>query len=363
MKSCGIITLHTPDNFGAVLQAYALQTSIVQLGFKSEIVNHGLHARAPSRSSQLARFKKPHRALFSLLHHGELRGRYDHFRKFRQSHFKLTKPSTTIDELRSNSHPHEVLICGSDQIWNPSRHEFQAEYFLQFGDPRATRVAYAPSFGTAEVPASRLPQLKELVAGIDFLSCRESSGADLLADLTGRTVETVVDPTLLLPPNHWKEMADSTRCGKVPYILVYCLENSDAVMEGVRSISKRLSLPVVCIQADVMPPGFSGAKVIRDASPEQFLGLISNSRLVVTNSFHGAIFSLIFQRAFYSPPHGSSNERLRHLFDIAGAATAQDLQATLARIDEPIDYPVVTERLHTESARSLAYLRSAIAGK
>lgn len=363
VKSCGIITLHTPDNYGAVLQAYALQTSIGQLGFKAEIVDHGLHAKVPSRRSQLARFRKPHRALFSILHHGALKRRHERFLKFRQTYFKLTKPSITIDGLRSNSHPHDVLICGSDQIWNPLRHEFQHEYFLQFGDASATRVAYAPSFGTAEVPTARLPQLKELVSGIDYLSCRESSGASLLADLTGRQVETVVDPTLLLPPKHWRELAELPGYAYQPYILVYCLDNSKAVLDSVRIISKKLSLPVVCIQPDVLPSGLPGAKVVRDASPEQFLGLVANARMVVTNSFHGAIFSLVFQRPLYSPLHRSSNERLRHLFSIAGADTAQDLGSTIARIEEPIHYPSVNERLSDAAVCSLAYLERAITGK
>ena len=139
MKRCAIITLHCPHNFGAMLQAYALQTAIISMGHSAEIIDFGSHPGPPGYVHGKSWLKRiPHMTLCFLQRHSRKR-RFDRFASFRDGFLKRTKAYPRHEDLIESPPEHDVLLCGSDQIWNPTRHEFQPELFLHIGLPAANQ--------------------------------------------------------------------------------------------------------------------------------------------------------------------------------------------------------------------------------
>jgi hypothetical protein len=165
---------------------------------------------------------------------------------------------------------------------------------------------------------------------------------------------------LLIPAEQWAAIASLPAGLPDKYILVYALEASSTLADAVAKISGVLGLPVVSIQVNVRTPNFPSKHVIRDAGPREFLGLISHAEFVITNSFHGCIFSVIFRKQFFSPLHGTRNERMRDFFYLAGLAQIQTLEKTLRSLPMPVDYAAVDLALDGFIRQSNAYLDSSI---
>ncbi|MBC7980914.1 MAG: polysaccharide pyruvyl transferase family protein [Armatimonadetes bacterium] len=359
MSQIAIITLHSPHNFGAMLQAYALQTAIASLGHNAEILDYGSHPQAPEIFNRSDLKALPH-AFLCFVHRKARYKRFERFAAFADQHMKLTRHYTDRNSLREHPPQHDVLVCGSDQIWNPTHHDFQPEFFLHFGQDTARRIAYAPSFGVAEIPGDKQQPLARVTRSIGHLSCRETSGVKVLENITGRHVTHVCDPTLLLTAETWLSIAKAPQDLPGKYILVYALENSPALREAVAKITITLSLPVVCIQVNVRNPDFPCTRVIRDAGPREFLGLVANASYIITNSFHGCVFSILFQKQFFSPLHGKLNERMRDFFSFTGLTDCQDLAVTLKSLPRQIDYEAVHSILNGLITNSKEYLKNAI---
>lgn len=362
MSNCAIITLHNCINYGAMLQAYALQTALSRLGHKVVIINYGHHPDPPRIfSGKRGLVAIPH-AIFYLLQRGKRLRKYRRFIDFQDRFMQLTRHYPDLASLEADSPTQDVLVCGSDQIWNPDL-EFHHEYFLNFGDDSARRVAYAPSFGVAEMPSESNELFARLSARIDSLSCRESSGVKIIEEVTGRNATHVCDPTLLIDPDHWLSISAKPEGLPPRYILVYALVNSAPINEAVARIAKALSLPVVCIQIGVRNPSYPAATIFRDAGPLEFLGLIANSDFVITNSYHGTLFSVLFRKRFYCPKFGSRNERMRDLLSVIGMIDCQDLEHTMSTLPSQIDYDSVTSRLSEHIGSSMGFLKNAIEGR
>jgi hypothetical protein len=359
---CGIITLHTPHNFGAMLQAYALQFTISEMGHEVEIIDHGVREPPPQLFSKEGIKKLPY-ALVCLLRKKHRDRKYHRFNSFSDQYLKLSQSYKEPAELSHASMNYAALICGSDQIWNPTYRAFDPKFFLDFGPLDAIRIAYAPSFGVSEVPPELHQNLSELLDNLDFLSCREKSGVRLMEGLTKRETAHVVDPTMLVPAEHWIRISKQPADLPSRYILAYALDNSRDFGKSVSQLARKLSLPVVCIETGVRSPKFRCDHIIRDAGPLEFLGLLSKAEFVISNSFHGCIFSILFNKQFFSPRHGHSNERMRNLFEWTQIPNAQDLEVALSASSDVIDYLPVNLILEQAASQSATYLSAALDNK
>lgn len=359
-KKCAILTLHTPHNFGAMLQAYALQTAVESLGHSCEIIDFGFHAEAPRIFYKTSVIKQLPHTLLCMRYYRAHKIRHYKFVAFSDRFIKRTMPYKSAEDLLNKPPNHDVLLCGSDQIWNPTRNPFHPVYFLKFGRSDAVRIAYAPSFGVKSIDNIHHTRLRELLDGIDCLSCRERSGTELITNLTGRTATHVLDPTLLLPASHWRSIATKPEKISEKYLLVYALDNSPTLIESVSAISIALNLPVVCIQTGIRTPPFPCKSIIREAGPLEFLGYMANAEFVITNSFHGSAFSILFQKPFFSPTHTTGNERMQDLFTSLGIQNIQDLKAFRKSISNPIDYRNVSLLLDIRRETSLNFLSKGI---
>jgi hypothetical protein len=334
----GITTFHWSDNYGAVLQAYALQTFLERRGHSVEIIDYRKGAKPSRVTAALARFPAwlPHMVLRLLsplagILPGRLRGaieaRYKKFlfERFRIKHLKLTPRLHCIESLRSVGSNYDVLITGSDQVWNPrfldeGNGHFDA-YFLKYAGPKTHTMAYAASIGhadTSTMTAEWRQQLASRMGAVHAIGVRETSSLPLVEQLCGRRdAVQVVDPTLLLPVSDYARLTGKP--GPSGTLFAYLLHGLEADADPLcREVAKLKQLTIVRCNArlSMLHPGYDLP------GPDGWLQHIRNASFVITNSFHGTVFCLIFHVPFISVlinNHlGSMNARIIDLLDAVG---------------------------------------------
>lgn len=368
-KTVGIITFHHAYNFGAVLQAYALQRTILSLGNSCAIINY--ECKLNCHSYYLFRYScsaesivHNFRSLVTLRAQKKLRKCFSDF----QARYLFVTPKSyrLARDLIAIQNDFEIFVTGSDQVWNPAMTgpELFLAYYLDFVD-FGRRVAYAPSFGLNEIPDNYRNQISSHLRKFDFLSVREDTGCKIIKELTGREASLVLDPTLLLPLAEYDKVTVSPVDQK-PYILLYPMQCSEELRRLARNVRECLKLPIVAVvPINQTPKSFSFAdKVVFDAGPSEFLGWIKNATFVCTNSFHGTVFSIIYRKNFLSSPSLVGNTRSHNLLDRVGLLSRQLIGSDVLKsgdlLFEPINYIPVEIKLKQAIDVSISYLKQAL---
>jgi hypothetical protein len=364
-----LVTSHQGYNCGAVLQAFALQQALREMGHACAIVDYdrpmyGTHAlfRCPRGPADVLHDL---RVLLTLRSQVRMRKR---FAEFRAKHLFLTpKTYHSFQDLVADHVVFDVTVVGSDIVWHPQflSRDSGAVYYLDFL-ASGRRVAYAPSFGVSEIPPACRDRMASYIKRFDALSAREESGCRIIRDLTGRESANVLDPTLLLPAAAY----DAVACQPGPhgpYALVYGLQPSEALERLAVTVRQRLKLPVVALVSTIhrTPSDFRFAdRIVPGIGPSEFLGWLKGAEFVCTNSFHGVVFAILFHKRFLSVQSAAMSTRTNSLLDRLGLAAHQlsgawDLTANDPRLDR-IDYAPVGERLLLAIGASRDYLRTAL---
>ena len=289
-KPIGILTFHRASNYGAVLQAYALQTAFGSLGKKALIVNY--YCPVVEEDHRPAGLFKHHTIPQALLHY-PIKARKDKlFNAFRERKLITSEP-LDAGSIASIPDRYSLFVAGSDQVWNDRLSGLDPVYMMDFAREEQ-RYSYACSFGFDTFPAGKEETYKKLLSGIRCISLRESSGVDMLAE-AGLKAQTDLDPTLLLNSEEWRAFSEAPS-RKDPYILVYTVSGDVHLLEYARELSKKTGCKVLYLNNQVRTN--RDLTRIRYASPEEFVGWFANAEYVLTNSFHGTAFSIIFHRKF-----------------------------------------------------------------
>lgn len=287
----GILTFHNAYNCGALLQAYALSEVLKEWGYVVEFVDCnevGRFSAIPSARSVRDLFLFPLR-LLNMLGIGQLRIR--RYGRFRRRWLKI------VPEGATRQCPYDCLIVGSDQVWNPGLTGDALETFLLKGLGAPLKIAYAASFGIASIPERLKSTYEAGLRRFSVISVRERRGQELVAELIGRQVPLVVDPTLLADASLFGP-AEAPQLVRRPYLCVYSVGEDEHLRKQAQRVAAMLGLKLVYIQNGRM--GYLGGHVSdwRVTSPDRFLSLIRHSQAVMTNSFHGTIFSILYERPF-----------------------------------------------------------------
>ena len=290
----GIITFHRALNYGAVLQAYALQNYLKTLHADSFIIDYRSSAielfYKPIKSSPLKNTKNFLRECLFFRNNKRKRKKFELF---------LTKrvditPKKEKKDLQSLNNDFDCFITGSDQVWNFKWSDFDGAYFLDFANPDK-KNSYAASFGVSELPKNLIPQYQKYLSDYNFISVRENDGAKIIENIVGRTPSVLIDPTCLVETKQWEKIAIDRKDDN--YVLIYLLEQSEYLTKYAQKLADNHGLKVISIidslkkQEGVERRGFMG--------PDEFLGYFKKAKYVVTNSFHGMVFSVIFRKEFY----------------------------------------------------------------
>ena len=259
-----------------------------------------------------------------------------------------------------------LILSGGDQIWNPKIFpdgRFDPVFFGTFSQKR--RIAYAPSFGVPTIPEGMQAELKGYLDGFSHLSARETQGSAIIRDIAGKDAPVVLDPTLLLTADQWDSMADHpANYPKGGYILCYCISRPGALTPYLERLHQETGLPVVQL-CGIRQKVYPKAKQIMDAGPAEFLGLFQNAAYVVTNSFHGTVFSVQFHRPFFttvSPAELSAPERSRTVSILSRLGLANRVigKGDTAELLDPVDWEAAEAALTAARKDSLNYLQAAL---
>ena len=296
----GIITFHASHNYGSMLQAYALQQTVLGIPkIQTE------HFKPPFMRGTIQ--GKVKRFIQFLPFNYSLFGKFELFEDFQATYYKLSdKEYPSLSELNEAILPYDVIISGSDQIWNTYCFDFDWAYFLPFAKS-ARRVAYAPSLGPTPYQSIRLgmkQQIRHFLEAYDAISVRDSLAQEELKRLMGEDYPIMVDPTLLLSVYDWNNMAGDSPIIKGKYVFLYTPWYEKPVFDAAMAISKDLGTPVVVSQ---LYDSWKRNSWIVDKSykshistgPKEFLNLCKFATCVVGASFHVAVFSILFKTPFY----------------------------------------------------------------
>lgn len=349
MKSVGIITFHASHNYGSMLQAYALQQTVKNLGFDCRIINlRTSHQRQFYRpfyrqSSWLKKIKALRYPLLALADWQKHRL----FERFLEERLCMTETEyTSSEELRKNPPVFDYYISGSDQIWNTVCFDFSESYFLDFVKS-GKRIAYAPSMGpVVEQAHKKYSQLiSESLKLYDAVSVREPGTARRIEQICGKDVEITADPTLLLSAGDWDDIAGTRPLVKGDYILLYDPwpeHNEFKTYEQSLLIAKKKGFKIVC----TMPEAYHRWKRYHEfifftaAGPAEFINLVKFSKVVVGASFHAVVFSLIYGKPFYAL-RGMADYRISNLLKMTGL----DLCAECFEGRSTLDFDQIRSRL------------------
>lgn len=322
----GIVTFwNAVDNYGQILQSFALIRYLQKAGHEVFLIKY------ISKSKKRNFYHKLLRLLYLSVHPVTLWSTILFFRqklesekmalehpryfdRFREVYIPSTPICYTIDTLLSKPPYADIYICGSDQIWG----NLDEGYYLQFAPSKAKCIAYAPSFGGITLNMEKKEILKKYLSRFIFLGLRENSGVSLCHELGYANAVLVPDPTLLLPKIDYQKISNIKKSFR-PYLLLYLLGNKISVdVKRFFLFANHYNLDIKYVasqgRVDKYPKLYP--------SVEEWIGLIENAKYVITNSYHGTIFSLIFNKNFLTIPvsgvHSRMNVRIEDLLSKYG---------------------------------------------
>jgi hypothetical protein len=352
----GLVTIYQVPNYGSVLQAYATQFLLERLGAECHIINyrypnewHWQHGACKPRGLRafIRKFIPSKKAMV--------------LQRFREKYYRFTSTFHNLDALKkANWGNYDAFVVGSDQVWNSGITRQQSSYFLTtwFYRPDLNRYSYALSVGDKKPTSERENVLAKAARKFQNLSVRE----DLFMNMTdcyGRAPVVDPDPTFLLDANDFNAIAYPKKMVDKPYLLVYSLMYNERTWAAAREMARRMNLKLVILQC--YQYGWWGHLDCKDVhlafSPDRFLAYFRDASAVITSSFHGTAFSLIYGKPFAVLPNHDGKVPAR------SALLLKKLNESSHAVDCPDRMDMVEEALSKAPAartmEAIARLRSA----
>ncbi|EIY26949.1 polysaccharide pyruvyl transferase family protein [Phocaeicola dorei] len=369
MKKVGIITFHASYNYGSMLQAYALQQTILKLGYACEIINFRSVVQKKQFKpifmvgtlyGRLVRFIIQSTYVCGILKKQRL------FEQFLQHELVLSdKEYATLEDLGNADFNYDYYISGSDQIWNVYCNDFNYAYFLPFVKS-GKRIAYAPSMGSglSIKTCDKIGLIQELLVKYDVIGMRETIGARYIEKITSKQVATVLDPTLLFKPEDYDTLIDKKPLIKGDYVFIYSPNYNEKVNEMAAALGDKYNKQVVISQGlvskEAMLKWGKKFKIYPAAGPKEFLNLCKYASIVCCDSFHAVVFSILFKKCFFTL-NGMKDNRISNLLE---RLHLQDRSFSLSDtyLDAPlqIDFTETFNLLETERRESLNWLKQSL---
>jgi hypothetical protein len=361
-KKIGIVTWHYYVNFGSALQAYALQTIIEEYGYTVFFIDY----RNPIFGVQSPKIDKL-RNIFSHLSsdfEGNFRKRfYQPFLQFRESYFHETKRTYRKEDLPNLVKNFDICIAGSDQIWAPN--VFNPIYMLDFVPSQIRKISYAASIGLNEIPDNLISQYRKLLIRFSKISVREDVGKKLLLERCGINSELVLDPTLLIEVNKWRMLEKKCHGVNGKYTLCYFLNDENHYCKKVMEFIKLHEYKIYGISAKGEDSQWMN--FLNKVGPCEFLWLIDNAEMIFTDSYHGAIFAMLFHKPFIVFERFQKNDIICQNSRIYQLTDSFNMKNIIYNIDDynpyisnDIDYGTFDNILKKLRRKSKKYLEDAL---
>lgn len=316
-KKLGVLTFHRAENYGSVMQAYALQKYLKEkMGIRNELIDY-----VPDGQEEFYKLFVPITNIRNLIGNflklsivKKYRKRRVAFENFLQRNLEISeKKYSSFEEGTVLSDTYFCVITGSDQIWNTECVDFSWEYLLE-GVSGLKKVSYAASMGGGRL--SEKNRYKKCLEEYATISVREEYAADIINQMFSGSAkaEVSVDPTLLLDKKDYDKIAAPRRI-EGDYIFLYSVYHDDQLLHAVKAMRKKWGLPIITLisRNNSYKVLFNGIKLAKEEGPEDFLSYIKYAKFVLTNSFHGSVFSLIYGKEFYYLGDYRKDPRLKQL--------------------------------------------------
>lgn len=373
-KRVGIITMHRVVNFGSALQVYGLYEAIKNLGYHPEVIDYvfpnSFQKERKSSKSLFSRIFNKHiikNIFFKILRDytniwSIQKKRFD---EFLNEYVKLSKMYHDRNEILEGPPKYDIVVTGSDQVWNPKHTLGDPTFFCDFADG-TPKISYASSFACSELDNIYKESYANLLEQYKFISTREKNGQNIISSIIRKRAEIVCDPAMLIEKDMCLRLAEKSKIKiDYPYILAYILDYNinphPAIENVIEKLSKKTGLRVIYLECGgVQGNVFHGNKMIFDAGPLEFLWLVSNAQYIVTSSFHGVVFSITLEKDFYAITDTSvSDDRLSSLCVRLGIENRlvinQDKKIDLDEI--PIYWDVINKEVESFKKESYDYLK------
>ena len=300
----GILTFQDSANYGALLQAYALQKFLETLEYHVEIINYQSPKRKYCRQTFFKRIRSIlwKNTFYKIIKDKERQKKTDYFRN---TYLNLSK-QLYLDKktLHLCNDLYDAFIVGSDQVWNSHNTNGDSSYYLDFVLNSKKKIAYAPSFGRTQISDSEKIELGKNLKDFTAISTREKSGAKILETILQQDISIMIDPVFLLSRSQWNRLINFYTC-KAPYILCYFMPGNKIIERKIESIAEQLGettgYEIINVGKKDYARIFYRTSDCFGNGPLEFISLIKNAKFVITNSFHGTAFSIIYHKIFWVP--------------------------------------------------------------
>lgn len=385
MKKIGVCACYNTKNYGSMLQTLATGVKLQELGYDFEFIRYtrkptiGLIAKSLTRIPELIGSKIKHiHDTRKIKAYPEIAAginrRNDFFNKFVTQTFESISPEyKTYKEIRKAALNYSAVLVGSDQLWRPEGYG-TGFYNLLFVPDEILKISYATSFGVSKIPNSKKRIAKRFLNRINYISVRELRAAEIVKELTGRNVPTVVDPTLLFTGEQWKNLIPEKTILGEKYIFCYFLGSNKQHRIWAKEIKKETGYKIVTIpHLDEFVEGDIdfGDIQLYDVGPSEFVNLIRYAEIVCTDSFHGTVFSILNHKSFITfnrfsdNSKNSRNSRIESLLSqtkLMERRIDNEKHDIISTIRKEIDYSMVDKRLWVMRVKSISYLENAFKG-
>jgi len=370
---CAIVTVFYNTNYGAVLQAYALSKTIEKLTnsecylidyrrekirnmFRFSLFDVGMDDKIRITFDSLKRTVKqcinPKGTII----------RFKKFEDFRKEHMSISD-EVYYKREQINFKDINILFLGSDQIWNPDITQgFDDVYFGKINNSSIFTVSYAASLGKTIFSDAELFELKQLINYVDIISVREEEGAEVIRQLTDREIICVPDPTVLVDRKSWLKIAAGTKKIKKKYIMVYMLEYSQVLVDLAYQMSEKYKCEIILFDSGLSKP-IKRMKQKKACGPNEFIRYLADAEFVITNSFHGTVFSVIFHKQFYTIPHKTKGSRMINFcnkLDLDNRIIDESRNINSIEIEKQIDYSLIQLKLDELKQVGFDFIKGAL---
>lgn len=381
-----LATVYYHPNYGSVLQAFATQKVISELGLNAKTIDCSIINKQVKRKKilyyiknfyhkdlfwgQIKKYTISFHKIFDKAFSFNIELRKKAFEGYKKEKFHLTQalPLNEISQLCNGEVA--AVVVGSDQLWLPSN--INADYFtLNYIPDNVKKISYGTSFGIDKLPEKLEKRTAEFLKRFDYISVREKSGIDIITKISNKKAFLVCDPTLLLDAKVWEQEISDTRIVEDKYCFCYFLGSNPAHRQFVKSLSNKMGHKIVnlphmeeYITADEKYADIS----LYDVSPIDFLNLIYYAEYIFTDSFHGSVFSIIFNKNFYtfrrfkSNSEASTNSRLDNLLEMCGLQERliEDVKLENDIKLNNLDYEMVNKKVDAIRENSYKFLKRSL---
>ncbi len=362
MKKVGILTFHNAINYGACLQAYALKevlknkkVNVEIIDYKCEAINDFYYKTFVKEDSLKTKIKK-------ILTFNIQKKRNKEFNKFISNNLLdfSNQKKYNKSNIKEVNKEFEKIIVGSDQVWSPFCTGNDLTYFLNFIQDSNKKFSYAACLGITKDDFYKKNEVKKLLNDFKFISVRENSAKERLSKILERKdINTSIDPTFLLTAEQWNQII-LTKSKKEKYILVYSLSMPKEVLDFAYEVSAKTGYKIIYITLDNLFT-IKKYKNTITKSPSEFIEYIKDAEYVITNSFHGTAFSIIFNKKFFTIKNSNPNHDNSRLYDLLESLGLEDriyLKYNDLIINKNINYKEVNNKISKLRNKSLDYIDS-----